>query len=78
VITDFGVLEPDAQTEDLTLTALFEGATVDEARGLVGWPLAVAASLASISPPSVLELDTLRALHARTREAHGRPVLLPA
>jgi glutaconate CoA-transferase, subunit B len=78
VITDFGVLEPDAQTEELTLTALFEGATVDEARGLVGWPLAVAASLASIAPPSALELDTLRALHARTREAHSRPVQLPA
>jgi glutaconate CoA-transferase subunit B len=78
VITDFGMLEPDPQREELTLTALFEGATVDEAHNSVGWPLAVAASVASIAPPSALELDTLRALHARTREAHSRPVRLPA
>ena len=78
VITDFGLLEPDPQSEELALSALFEGATVDEARSSVGWPLAVAASVASIAPPSALELDTLRALHARTREAHRRPVQLPA
>ena len=78
VITDFGLLEPDPQSEELTLTALYQGATVDEARNAVGWPLAVAASITSIAPPSTLELDTLRALHARTREAHSRPVQLPA
>ena len=78
VITDFGLLEPDPQSEELTLTALYQGATVDEARNAIGWPLAVAASITSIAPPSTLELDTLRALHARTREAHSRPVLLPA
>lgn len=78
VITDFGLLEPDPQTEELTLAALFEGATVEEARDCVGWPLAVAASIASVAPPSGPELDTLRALHARTREAHSRPVQLPA
>ena len=78
VITDFGLLEPDPQSEELALSALFEGATVDEGRSAVGWPLAVAASVASIAPPSALELDTLRALHARTREAHRRPVQLPA
>lgn len=78
VITDFGLLEPDPRSDELALTALFEGATVDEARNSVGWPLAVAASVASIARPSALELDTLRALHARTREAHSRPVRLPA
>jgi glutaconate CoA-transferase subunit B len=78
VITDFGLLEPDPQTEELMLTALFEGVTVDEARVAVGWPLQAAASLAPVAPPSPLELETLRALHARTREAHGRRVQLPA
>ena len=60
------------------MTALYQGAMVDEARDAVGWPLAVAAAVKSIAPPTALELDTLRALHARTREAHSRPVQLPA
>jgi glutaconate CoA-transferase subunit B len=78
VITDFGMLAPDPQSQELTLTALFPGATVDDARAAVGWPLAVAGRVASIAPPTPLELDTLRALHARTREAHSRPAHLPA
>jgi len=78
VITDFGLLEPDPRSEELTLTALYEGATADEARRAIGWPLAVAGSVATLPPPSAVELETLRALHARTREAHGRPVQLPA
>ena len=78
VITDFGLLTPEPGTEELRLTALFPGVTVDAARAATGWPLAVAAELATLEPPTTLELDTLRALHARTREAHRRPVRLPA
>jgi len=62
----------------LQLTALFPAATVDEARAAIGWPLKVAASVEAVPPPSPLELETLRALHARTREAHSRPVHVPA
>ena len=78
VITDFGLLAPEPGTDELRLTALFPGVTVDAARAATGWPLAVAADLATLEPPTALELDTLRALHARTREAHRRPVRLPA
>jgi len=78
VITDFGLLTPEPGTDELRLTALFPGVTVDAARAATGWPLAVAAELATLEPPTALELDTLRALHARTREAHRRPVRLPA
>ena len=78
VITDFGLLTPEPGTDELRLTALFPGVTVDAARAATGWPLAVAAEPATLDPPTPLELDTLRALHARTREAHRRPVRLPA
>jgi len=77
VITDFGILVPHATTDELHLAALFADATLDEARNAVGWPLAVADEVARIEPPTAHELDTLRALHARTREAHARPVVLP-
>jgi len=78
VITDFGVLTPEPGSDELVLSALFPGVTADEARAAVGWPLRVAAQLATLEPPRADELDTLRALHARTREAHRRPVQLPA
>jgi glutaconate CoA-transferase subunit B len=78
VITDFGLLAPAAGTEELQLAALFPGVTVDEARAAVGWPLAVAAGVEAVAPPTALELETLRALQARTREAHRRPVRIPA
>ena len=77
VITDFGMLAPHPQSEELQLVALFEGATVEEARAAIGWPLQLADRIAAIAPPSAHELDTLRALHARTREAHARPVRIP-
>ena len=77
VITDFGILTPHPATRELQLTALFAEATVDEARNAVGWPLAVADVVAQVPPPTAHELHTLRALHARTREAHARPVALP-
>jgi glutaconate CoA-transferase subunit B len=78
VITDFGVLQPHPASDELQLAALFDGTTVDEARAATGWPLKVAATVETIAPPTKVELETLRALHARTREAHRRPVRLPA
>ena len=77
VITDFGVLTPKAGSDELVLSALFEGATQQEARTAVGWPLRSAAAVAAIAPPTAHELSTLRNLHARTRAAHARPMRLP-
>lgn len=77
VITDFGICTPDPASRELRLTALFGDASVDEARAAVGWPLAVADVVTKVSPPTDHELHALRALHARTREAHARPVVLP-
>lgn len=77
VITDFGMLAPHPQSDELQLVALFADATVEEARAAIGWPLIVADQLETIAPPSDDELGVLRALNARTREAHARPVHLP-
>jgi glutaconate CoA-transferase subunit B len=77
VITDFGLLAPHPQSEELQLTALFQDATVEDAIGKVGWPLLVADRIDTIAPPTALELDTLRALNARTRAAHARGVEIP-
>lgn len=62
VISDLGVLRPDPQTRELTLTQIHPGVSVEQAREATGWPLAVAADLASTEPPSADELRVLRAL----------------
>ena len=77
VITDFGLLAPADGSRELELVALYEGATLEEARAAVGWPLRASATVATVAPPTAPELDTLRALNARTRAAHSRPVRPP-
>ena len=78
VITDLGVLTPHPQTEELQLSGLFGGTSIDEVRAAIGWPLQVSDGVEVLSPPTALELDTLRALKSRTRAAHLQPVQLPA
>ena len=65
VITDLGVLEPDAQTCELTLTAVHPGVAIDDVRAATGWNLKIAADLVVIEPPTADELDALRELMAR-------------
>jgi glutaconate CoA-transferase subunit B len=62
VITDLGVLEPDAESGKLMLTALHPGVTVEEVRAETGWSLEVDADLAVTTPPTDRELETLRAM----------------
>ncbi|MEN3306357.1 MAG: glutaconate CoA-transferase, subunit [Micromonosporaceae bacterium] len=64
VITDLGVLEPDPQTSELTLTTLHPGATVEQARAATGWPLAVRDKVAVTDAPTDVELAVLRELEA--------------
>jgi glutaconate CoA-transferase, subunit B len=71
VVTDLGVLEPDPETGELTLTSLHPGATVDEARAATGWPLRVADEITSSEPPNPEELAALRALEPVTADNSG-------
>jgi glutaconate CoA-transferase, subunit B len=64
VVTDLGLLEPDPETRELTLTQLHPGATVEQAREATGWDLRVAEDLSVGEPPSERELRALRALRS--------------
>ena len=74
VITDFGVLRPHPETEELELAALYPGISADAAREATGWPLRAARHIETLPAPQPAELAVLRDLEARTREAHARPV----
>jgi glutaconate CoA-transferase, subunit B len=71
VITDLGILTPDPQTKELTLTSLHPGVTVGQARAATGWPLKVAHDVTQTEPPSPAELAALRDLNERTARAHA-------
>jgi glutaconate CoA-transferase subunit B len=62
VITDLGVLEPDPDTRELTLTAVHPGVTVEHVRENTGWDLAVSDDLVTTEAPTDDELEILRAL----------------
>jgi glutaconate CoA-transferase subunit B len=62
VITDIGILEPDPQTCELTMTHLHEGVSVEQAREATGWELKVSDRLETTPPPTDEELSTLRDL----------------
>ena len=74
IITDLGVLEPEGDSREMVLVALFDGVTVKQVQAACGWPLRVAATAAAFAPPTPVELRVLRELHRRTVAAHAQRV----
>jgi glutaconate CoA-transferase, subunit B len=65
VITDLGVLEPDAQSKELVLTAVHDAVEVGQVGEATGWHLRVADELAVTEPPNERELSALPELVSR-------------
>ena len=64
VITDKCIFDRE---DELVLSALFPGVTVDEVRASVGWDLRVSRDLATVAVPSRKALSTLQQLQKRSR-----------
>ena len=64
VITDLGVLRPDPESRELTLTQIHPGVSADRAREQTGWALRISDDLEETEPPSDEELRELRKLRA--------------
>jgi glutaconate CoA-transferase subunit B len=73
VVTDLGVLVPDATTGELTLSHVHPGVTVDRVRTATGWPLRVATDIQETEPATAEELGVLRDLEERSARAHRAP-----
>jgi glutaconate CoA-transferase subunit B len=65
VVTDLGVLEPAADTCELTLTQIHPGVEVDQVREATGWDVRVEDDLQGTPPPTDEELSALRELLSR-------------
>jgi glutaconate CoA-transferase subunit B len=72
LVTDLCIFEPDPATKEMTVVSIHPGVTRDKIQDNTGWPLRFAATIAETPPPTPQELETLRALHARTAAAHGK------
>jgi glutaconate CoA-transferase, subunit B len=68
IITDLGILEPDPESLEFTMTGVFAGVTAEVARERTGWDLRVADDPEIIPPPTADELATLRNFQARSKE----------
>jgi glutaconate CoA-transferase subunit B len=72
VVTDLCVLEPNAESRELVVTSLHPAVTREAVQAQCGWPLRFSADLTETPAPTQNELEVLRALHERTRKAHGK------
>jgi glutaconate CoA-transferase, subunit B len=74
VITDFGILRPHPETEELQLTAVYPGVSAEAARQGTGWPLKVAPVLEELPPPRPEDLEVLRQMQRDTEQAHSAQI----
>jgi glutaconate CoA-transferase, subunit B len=65
VITDLGVLEPDPDTLELTLTQIHGGVEREQVQEATGWALKIADELQLTPAPTARELRALRELLSR-------------
>jgi glutaconate CoA-transferase subunit B len=72
LVTDLCIFAPDPTTKEMTVVSIHPGVTREKIQENTGWPLRFAVQIAETPPPTPHELETLRALHARTAAAHGK------
>jgi glutaconate CoA-transferase subunit B len=69
VITDLCVMEPDAETKELTVVAMHLGVTREQIAASTGWAITFSDQVGATERPRETDLAVLRDLHARTKAA---------
>ncbi|MCR9135309.1 MAG: CoA-transferase subunit beta [Alphaproteobacteria bacterium] len=72
LITDLAIWKPDETTKEFTVVSIHPGVSREDIQASCGWTVKFADQPAQTSPPTELELSTLRDLKARTKAAHER------
>ena len=70
MITDLAIWKPHPVTREFTVMSLHPDVSREEVQATCGWQVSFAPQLATTPPPGKLELEVLRDLHARTKQAH--------
>ncbi|MGI9365247.1 MAG: CoA-transferase subunit beta [Rhizobiaceae bacterium] len=71
LITDLAVWTPDSVSKEFTVRSLHPGITRQMVQDTCGWAVSFDPQVEETSPPTELELTTLRELNARTAAAHA-------
>jgi glutaconate CoA-transferase subunit B len=71
LVTDLCTFEPEAESNELVVTALHGGVTRAQVCENTGWSVRFASEVRETEPPRREEIETLRELNARTARAHG-------
>lgn len=71
LVTDLCVFEPDPTTKEMTVVTIHPGVTREQIDANTGWKVRYADKVGETPAPTAKELEELRALHARTKKAHG-------
>lgn len=70
LITDLAIWRPDPETKEFAVVSLHPGVSRQHVQDTCGWTVKFAAKVEETASPTTNELDTLRALQARTKAAH--------
>jgi glutaconate CoA-transferase, subunit B len=71
IITDLGILRPEAGSNEFIVHSIHPGVTREAILEKTGWPIRFAAHCEETPPPTVRELEVLRDLCTRTSAAQG-------
>jgi glutaconate CoA-transferase subunit B len=71
LLTDLAIFEPEPKSREMIVTSVHPGATRAQIADNTGWDVRYADTVGETPVPSARELEVLRALHARTAQAHG-------
>lgn len=71
LVTDLCVMRSDPGTNELVVTSLHLGVTIEDVREATGWKVRVAKNLQTSDPPTLQELTVLRDLQRRSELAHS-------
>jgi glutaconate CoA-transferase subunit B len=74
LVSDLCTMRPHPETREFEVVSLHPGVSVEQVKAATGWPVSFAASVTETAPPTLLELQVLRDLNARTAAAHGAVV----
>ena len=69
IFTDLAVWKPDPDTREFKIVSLHPGTSREQVADSVGWKVKYADQVEVTPPPSAVELERLRGLHARTQAA---------
>jgi glutaconate CoA-transferase, subunit B len=70
LITDLCVMEPDPLSREMSVVSIHPGVTREQLQANTGWQIKYAREVTETPAPTVQELEVLRDLQERTKEAH--------